>query len=73
MIHKILSLLIISHYVAGFTSIDGKEFKDCSYKFKNRMATFGDYLVPNEPSRYGIGSLGERIANARDVRTDSQF
>ena len=69
----ILTVLIIGLYVEGYTR-GGVEFKDCSYKFRNRMASFqhhGSYVYPHKI--LGSRLLSKRKVDKYAITTDNKF
>jgi len=70
---KLFVFLLILKNVACYTE-DGKEFKDCSYKFRNRMASFeylyypGEYLYPT-----GKENVGVKASDEDTIKSESKW
>ena len=74
MIQQLLTFLIIGKCVAGYIR-DGKQFEDCSYKFRNRMASFeyhGSFVYPIDTGLYVI-ALTRKEADQNTIRTEDSF
>ena len=68
MILDLLVFLFFGKHVTG----NRKELQDCSYKFRNRLASLSDFLTPADPT-IGLSSLGQSMTNARDIRMETKF
>ena len=70
---RILIFLLIFKNAASYTK-DGKDFKDCSYKFKNRMASFeylyypGSYVYPT-----GKENVAIKVSEEDTVKSESKW
>ena len=74
MIQQLLTFLIVGKCVAGYIR-DGKQFEDCSYKFRNRMASFeyhGSFVYPIDTGLYVI-ALTRKEADQNTIRTEDSF
>jgi len=70
---KISIFLLILKNAVSYTK-DGKDFKDCSYKFKNRMASFeylyypGSYVYPT-----GKENVAVKVSDEDSVKSENKW